>query len=77
MAGPELQARLPIWNESLSSLCDQLNIPFVDLYTPFKDDPERWFNERTTPKRHLSAAAQTRVAELLLPLVLDKVEKLK
>ena len=77
VAGPELQARLPIWNESLSSLCDQLNIPFVDLYTPFKDDPERWFNERTTPKRHLSAAAQTRVAELLLPLVLDKVEKLK
>ena len=49
----------------------------MDLYTPFKDDPERWFNERTTPKRHLSAAAQTRVAELLLPLVLDKVEKLK
>ena len=77
VAGPELQARLPIWNESLSSLCDQLNIPFVDLYTPFKDDPERWFNERTTTKRHLSAAAQTRVAELLLPLVLDKVEKLK
>lgn len=75
LAGPELQNRLPIWNESLSSLCDQLNIPFVDLYTPFKDEPGRWFNERTTPKRHLSAAAQTRVAELLLPLVLSELEK--
>ena len=77
LAGPELQNRLPIWNESLSSLCDQLSIPFVDLYTPFKDEPERWFNERTTPKRHLSAAAQTRVAELLLPLVLEQLEKKK
>lgn len=77
LAGPELQNRLPIWNESLSSLCDQLNIPFVDLYTPFKGDPEQWFNERTTPKRHLSAAAQTRVAELLLPLVLSELEKKK
>ena len=74
VAGPELQNRLPIWNESLASLCDQLNIPFVDLYTPFKDEPERWFNERTTPKRHLSAEAQTRVAELLLPLVLAQLE---
>ena len=77
VAGPELQNRLPIWNESLSSLCDQLGIPFVDLYTPFKDDPEQWFNERTTPKRHLSAAAQTRVAELLLPLMLRELEKKK
>ena len=77
LAGPELQNRLPIWNESLSSLCDQLNIPFVDLYTPFKDEPGRWFNERTTPKRHLSAAAQTRVAELLLPLILEQLEKKK
>lgn len=77
LAGPELQNRLPIWNESLSSLCDQLSIPFVDLYTPFKDEPGRWFNERTTPKRHLSAAAQTRVAELLLPLVLEQLEKKK
>lgn len=77
LAGPELQNRLPIWNESLSSLCDQLSIPFVDLYTPFKDEPERWFNERTTPKRHLSAAAQTRVAELLLPLILEQLEKKK
>lgn len=75
LAGPELQNRLPIWNESLSSLCDQLNIPFVDLYTPFKDEPGGWFNERTTPKRHLSAAAQTRVAELLLPLVLRALEE--
>lgn len=77
VAGPELQNRLPIWNESLSSLCDQLNIPFVDLYTPFKDDPEQWFNEQTTPKRHLSAAAQTRVAELLLPVVRKELEKKK
>lgn len=75
VAGPELQARLPIWNESLSSLCGQLEIPFVDLYTPFRNDPERWFNERITPKRHLSAQAQNRVAELVLPLVLELISK--
>ncbi len=70
------EAGLPlVWNESLSSLCDQLGIPFVDLYTPFRDDPERWFNEETTPKRHLSAQAHTRVAELLLPLVLKQMDK--
>ena len=75
VAGPELQARLPVWNESLSSLCDQLSIPFVDLYRPFLDDPGRWFNEKTTPQRHLSAQAHTRVAELLLPLVLEQMKK--
>ena len=63
VAGPEVQARLPVWNESLSSLCEQLGIPFVDVYAPFKDDPERWFNEKTTPRRHLSAAAHQQVAE--------------
>lgn len=75
VAGRELQARLPVWNQSLSSLCGQLDIPFVDLYTPFLDDPERWFNERITPKRHLSAAAQERVAELLLPHVMAMLSK--
>ena len=69
VAGRDVQARLPIWNESLASLCDQLRIPFVDL------DPERWFNERTTPKRHLSAAAEQRVAELVLPLVLRQMDR--
>lgn len=75
LAGKELQARLPIWNESLSSLCGQLDIPFADLYHAFLDDPEKWFNERSTPKRHLSAAAQERVAELVLPLVMEIMEK--
>ena len=75
VAGRDVQARLPIWNESLASLCDQLRIPFVDLYTPFLGDPERWFNERTTPKRHLSAAAEQRVAELVLPLVLRQMDR--
>ena len=75
VAGRDVQARLPIWNESLASLCDQLRIPFVDLYTPFLGVPERWFNERTTPKRHLSAAAEQRVAELVLPLVLRQMDR--
>ena len=76
VAGPEVQARLPVWNESLSSLCDQLSIPFVDVYHPFLEEPERWFNERTTPKRHLSAAAHERVAELMVAPVLSWAEKL-
>ena len=75
LAGKELQARLPVWNESLSSLCSQLSIPFVDLYGVFQGDPERWFNERSTPKRHLSAAAQARVAELVFPLVLERINR--
>ena len=66
LAGPEAQARLAPWNEALSSLCDQLGLPFVDLYRAFKDEPERWFNERETPKRHLSAEAHRRVAEMVL-----------
>lgn len=74
VAGPEAQARLPVWNESLSSLCGQLNIPFVDVYTPFRDDPQKWFNEKNTPQRHLSAAAHERVAELMLEPVLDWVK---
>lgn len=69
LAGAELQARLPIWNEALASLCSQLGLPFVDTYTAFKDDPQRWFNERETPKRHLSAQAQRRLAELVAALV--------
>lgn len=68
LAGPEAQARLPLWNESLASLCGQLGIPFVDTFCAFQGDPERWFNERATPKRHLSAEAQKRVAELVAPL---------
>ncbi len=73
LAGPEAQARLPLWNESLSSLCGQLGVPFVDTYGAFRDDPNRWFNERETPKRHLSAQAQRKLAELVLPLVVERL----
>lgn len=71
-AGEMLQTRLPLWNESLSSLCNQLEVPFVDLYRAFLGDCEP-----DTPKHHRFAAAQERVAELLLPLALAVLEKKK
>lgn len=74
-AGPELQARLPVWNESLSSLCDQLSIPFVDLCAPFRDGPERRCCGKSASQGCLSAQAHTRVAQLLLPLVLAQMDK--
>ena len=74
-AGPELQARLPVWNESLSSLCDQLSIPFVDLCAPFRDGPERRCCGKSASQGCLSAQAHTKVAQLLLPLVLAQMDK--
>ena len=75
LAGPEAQARLPIWNEALASLCQQLDIPFLDLYGAFKDDPERWYNERETPKRHLSAEAHRQVARMALEPVMKLLDR--
>lgn len=75
VAGPELQARLPVWNESLSSLCDQLSIPFVDLCAPFRDGPERRCCGKSASQGCLSAQAHTKVAQLLLPLVLAQMDK--
>lgn len=72
-AGALAQTRLPKWNEGLRALCESYNVPFVDLCAPFQDDPDRWYNERVTPRRSLSAAAQRRVAELVLPIVLDSI----
>ena len=74
-AGPELQARLPVWNESLSSLCGQLSIPFVDLCAPFRDGPERRCCGKSASQGCRSAQAHTKVAQLLLPLVLAQMDK--
>lgn len=67
LAGAEMQARLPLWNQQLQALCEEKGAPFVDLYGPSEEDPEGWFNEIEAPKRHLSCVAQRQVAEMVLP----------
>lgn len=59
-ATPTEQKKLPIWNSRLKDLCEKYQVPFIDVYKMFTDNPSVWFNEVTTPKRHYSTKA-TRV----------------
>lgn len=68
--GAVAQTRLPKWNAALWELCDRHGVPFLDLNAAFRDDPERWYGERRTPRRSLSAAGQRRLAQMVLPLVM-------
>ncbi|WP_294553665.1 SGNH/GDSL hydrolase family protein [uncultured Pseudoflavonifractor sp.] len=69
-AGELVQSRLPKWNAGLSQLCEERNVPFVDLYRAFRDDPDRWYGERKLPRHNLSAAGERKVAEMVLPWAL-------
>lgn len=69
-AGELVQSRLPKWNAGLSQLCEERNVPFVDLYQAFRDDPDRWYGERKLPRHNLSAAGERKVAEMVLPWAL-------
>lgn len=75
LAGAEVQARLPVWNGATERLCQEWAIPFVNLYEAFRGDPDRWYNERATPKRHLSVEGQETVARLVLPLALKLLRR--
>lgn len=59
-ATPTEQKKLPIWNSRLMDLCNKYQVPFIDVYKMFTDNPDVWYNEVTTPKRHYSTKA-TRV----------------
>ena len=72
--GALVQTRLPKWNGALQELCERYHVPFVDLYTSFGTNVERWYCEKRTPRRHLSAAGQRRVAEMVLPLALQALK---
>ena len=63
--GLEGQRRIPVWNEALRALCARYDARVFDTYTPFAGDPERYFNEIETPKRHYSPAATAEIAQMV------------
>ena len=71
--GALVQGRLPKWNEGLRLLSETYRVPFIDLYEALGDDPDRWYSEKKTPRHSFSAAGQRRVAEIVLPAVLDYI----
>lgn len=67
--GVEGQQRLPGWNSALCELCLTRNIPVLDTYSAFSADPDFFFNETATPKRHYSAAATSVIAEMAFSMI--------
>ena len=64
-AGPEAQRRLPVWNRALAGLCAEAGAHIVDVYSLFGADPERFFNEQRTARRHYSPAATEVIARMI------------
>lgn len=67
--GKEGQMRLPGWNSALCELCMVYDVPVLDTYNAFSGDPDRFFSETATPKRHYSAAATTAIAKMAFALI--------
>ncbi len=63
--GLEGQQRIPLWNGALEKLCARYDVHLFDTYTPFAADPDRYFNETETPKRHYSPAATEEIARMV------------
>lgn len=67
--GVEGQKRLPGWNSALCELCMTRDVPILDTYNAFSGDPDLFFSEVVTPKRHYSAAATQVVAEMAFAMI--------
>lgn len=67
--GLEGQMRLPSWNNALCELCLTRNIPLLDTYSAFSADPDCFFSEIATPKRHYSATATQVVANMAFAII--------
>ena len=67
--GKEGQMRLPGWNSALCELCMTRGVPVLDTYNAFSGDPDRFFSEINTPKRHYSAAATQVIAEMAFAMI--------
>lgn len=67
--GKEGQMRLPGWNSALCELCLTRDIPVLDTYSAFSGDPDLFFSEAATPKRHYSAAATQVIAEMAFAMI--------
>lgn len=67
--GIEGQQLLPRWNGALAGLCMEHHVPLLDTYSSFYGQPERFFNEKQTPRRHYSPAATDMIAELAYAMI--------
>lgn len=67
--GLEGQQRLPGWNSALCELCLTRSIPVLDTYGTFSGDPDLFFSEVHTPKRHYSAEATSVIAEMAFAMI--------
>lgn len=71
--GPEGQMRLPGWNSALCELCMTRGVPVLDTYNAFSGDPDGFFSEVATPKRHYSARATRVVAEMAFAMIAPQI----
>lgn len=67
--GLEGQMRLPGWNSALCEMCLTRNIPVLDTFSVFSGNPELFFSEVKTPKRHYSAEATSVVAKMAFSMI--------
>lgn len=67
--GKEGQLRLPGWNSALCELCLTRDVAILDTYSAFAGDPELFFSEVATPKRHYSTAATKVIAEMAFAVI--------
>lgn len=58
------QDRLPGWNALLAQLCMEKDVMLLDTFTPFQADPDRFYNEKATARRHYSREACRVIAEM-------------
>lgn len=67
--GKEGQMRLPGWNGALCELCLTRDVAILDTYNAFSGDPDLFFSETATPKRHYSAEATSVIAQMAFAMI--------
>ncbi len=67
--GKEGQDRLAGWNSVLCELCMSDGVAVLDTFNTFSCDPDRFFNEEVTPKRHYSPAATRAIASMAFAMI--------
>lgn len=67
-AGVEAQERLPFWNRALAGLCAEAGVQIVDTYSLFQANPDLFFNERRTARRHYSPVATEVLARMIFDM---------
>lgn len=67
--GLEGQQRLPGWNSALCELCMTRDVPVLDTYNAFSGDPDGFFSEVATPKRHYNARATRAIANMAFAMI--------